>query len=150
MFKVVPGVDSDGEINEEKFKTWMDYVKTWSKENDRYEVTMHTVGEGLSHAKLDNDDLPCQIIMKELNGVENEELRRGYNIGIINQRGCYTVDPEGKPEMELANKYSNMARKAEEKGYPRYADTLRNISNQYKLEAQDNIAEAKNAFEEYN
>ena len=150
MFKVVPGADSEGEIDEEIFKTWMDFVKTWSEESDRYEVTMNTVGQGLSYAKLDNDGHPCQIIMKELNGVENEELRRGYNIGIINQRWCYTVDPEGKPEMELAKNYSNMARKAEEKGYPRYADTLRNISNQYKLEAQDNIAEAKNAFEEYN
>ena len=149
-FKVVPGVDSEGEINEEKFKTWMDYVKTWSDENDRYEVTMNTVGEGLSYAKLGNDGLPCRIIMKELNGMENKELRNGYNIGIIKQRGCYTVDPEGKPELELAKKYSNMARKAEEKGYPRYADTLRKISNQYELEAQDNIAEAKKDFEECN
>lgn len=63
---------------------------------------MQTVGSGLSYAKLDNDKLPPKTIIEELNMAENEELRRGYYLGVVNQRGVHWVDPEGKPELELA------------------------------------------------
>lgn len=69
---------------------------------DRYAITMQTVGSGLSYASLDDNGLPSYIVMEELNKPENEEMRRGYYIGIINQRGVHWVDSEGKEELELA------------------------------------------------
>ncbi len=135
QFKITPGVEWNGEFDESKFKMWMCYVKKWSKENDRYEVAMHTVGSGLSYSRLDGEKLPPKAIMEELNENENKELRRGYYLGIINQRGMHFIDPEGKSELQLSNDYRNRADIVEAKGYGRYAATLRDIAKQYRKEA---------------
>lgn len=86
--------------------------------------------------------------LEELNRVENEELRRGYYLGIINQRGVHWIDPEGKPELELAEDYENRANIAESRGYSRYAGILRVIGDEFKREAKSNILEAKNGDDE--
>lgn len=75
-------------------------------------------------------------IIEELNRVENEELRRGYYLGIINQRGVHWIDPEGKPELELAEDYENKANIAESRGYSRYAGILRGVADEFKREAK--------------
>ena len=142
QFKVVPGINEDGHFDEIGFKSWICYVKKWGRENDRYEVTMHTVGSGLSYAILDEEKMPPAVIIEELNRADNEELRRGYYLGTINQRGVHFVDPEGKPELELAETYRIRANIAEEKGYSRYAGVLNEIAKQYGREAKHNIATA--------
>lgn len=148
QFKVIPGIDWNGNFDAKRFDYWMKTVKTWSRDNDRYEVAMHTVGSGLSYAELDEDKLPQTAIIEELNRVENEELRRGYYLGIINQRGVHWIDPEGKPELELAEDYENRANIAESRGYSRYADILRVIADEFKREAKRNILEARNGDDE--
>ena len=143
QFKVTPGIDWNGNFDENRFEFWMKVVKIWSQNNDRYEVAMHTVGSGLSYASLDGDKLPQKVIIGELNRVENAELRRGYYLGTINQRGVHWIDPEGKPELELAEDYENRANVAESRGYSRYADILRVISDGFKREARRNILRAR-------
>lgn len=144
----IPGIDWNGNFDAKRFDYWMKTVKTWSRDNDRYEVAMHTVGSGLSYAELDEDKLPQTAVIEELNRVENEELRRGYYLGIINQRGVHWIDPEGKPELELAEDYENRANIAESRGYSRYAGILRVIGDEFKREAKSNILEAKNGDDE--
>ena len=136
-FKVTPGIDWNGNFDENRFEFWMKAVKMWSQKNDRYEVAMHTVGSGLSYAALDEDKLPRKAIIEELNKVENEELRRGYYLGVINQRGVHWVDPKGKEELELAEDYKTRANIAESRGYSRYADILRIIADEYNREARN-------------
>lgn len=142
-YKVTPGIDWNGEFHEDVFKKWMASVKAWSKKNDRYAVTMHTVGAGFAYAELDDEKMPRKVIMEELNKVENEEIRRGYVIGISNKRGMHTIEPDGKPEKELAADYEERAKIAEERGYSRYSNTLREIANQYNREAAYNILRAQ-------
>ena len=144
QFKVIPGIDWNGNFDAKRFDYWMKTVKTWSRDNDRYEVAMHTVGSGLSYAELDEDKLPQTAVIEELNRVENEELRRGYYLGIINQRGVHWIDPEGKPELELAEDYENRANTAESRGYSRYAGILRVIGDEFKREARRNALRARN------
>ena len=48
--------------------------------------------------------------MEELNKAENEELRQEYNVGAVNRRDVHFIDPEGKPEFDLAVDYENRAR----------------------------------------
>ena len=143
-FSVTPGIDWNGVFEPEKFKQWMNSVRVWSEENDRYEVAMSTVGSGLSYAELDEEKLPETVIIEELNRPVNDDLRSGYFLGIINQRGVHYVDPEGKPELDLAEDYTNRANKAEAKGYIRYAGVLRKIADNYTKEAERNIASARN------
>ncbi|ORU01213.1 hypothetical protein D081_0032 [Anaerovibrio sp. JC8] len=147
QYKVTPGINWDGVFDENIFKAWMDSVKKWSKEHERFEVAMYTVGSGLSYATLDADKFPPMAIVKELNLAENDALRRGYYLGIINQRGAHYVDPEGKPELELSEDYNNRANIVEAKGYSRYADILRKIADEYKREAMYNIEEAQKRIE---
>ena len=47
--------------------------------------------------------------MAALNHIENDELRSGYQLGIFNQRGFHVIEPEGKPEKELARTYQMRA-----------------------------------------
>ncbi|RHG26290.1 hypothetical protein DW265_06715 [Dorea longicatena] len=148
QFKVTPGIDWNGNFDAKRFDYWMKTVKTWSRDNDRYEAAMHTVGSGLSYAELDEDKLPQTAVIEELNRVENDELRRGYYLGTINQRGAHWVDPEGKPELELAEDYENRANIAESRGYSRYAGILRVIADEFKREAKRNILEARNGDDE--
>lgn len=147
-YKVTPGVDWNGKFHENVFRSWMVFVKAWSLENDRYEVAMQTVGSGFAYAELNDEKLPPKVIMEELNKAGNEELRRGYDIGIVNQRGVHTIDPEGKPEFKLAADYEMKAGLAEKKGYSRYAELLRGIAEQYRREASRNIRIARREVEE--
>lgn len=142
-YRVTPGIDWNGEFHENVFRNWMASVKTWSLENDRYEVAMQTVGSGLSYAQLDDEKLPQKVIMEELNRAENEELRRGYELGVVNQRGVHFIDPKGKPEIELAVNYEMRAEVVEKKGYSRYAELLRRIAEQYRRESEHNIQALK-------
>lgn len=58
------------------------------------------------------------------------------------------IDPEGKPELELAEDYENKANIAESRGYSRYAGILRGVADEFKREAKSNILEAKNGDDE--
>ena len=74
-------------------------------------------------------------------------MRTGYYVGIFNQRGVVTVDPEGKPELQLAQKYNDMAEKVEIMGYAKYAEVLRNLARDYTNEAMHNIKEHRHIQE---
>ena len=100
---------------------------------------MHTIGNALSYVEFNAAGLIESTIMDELNKIDNEELRKGYKLGIFNQRGVHWVDPEGKPEKELSAKYRQRAEAVEALGYSRFALLLRSISDRYQEEAEDNI-----------
>lgn len=140
-YSIVPGTDWDGTFHGDVFEKWMQSVTEWSKDNDRFEVCMHTIGGALSYVELDEVGLIDSTIMAELNKIQNDELRRGYELGTFNQRGVHWVDPEGKPEKELARKYQQRADAVEEIGYARFAASLRRIADNYLAEAEANIRE---------
>ena len=140
-FCVIPGTDWEGNYNEEVFYKWVDFCKSWSKNEDREAVVQQTIGNGLSYARKLENGLIDEFIMRELNKIDNEQMRRGYRIGVYNQRGARWIDPEGKPEFELAEKYKKMAETVESLGYALYAETLYLISDNYVKEAENNIRE---------
>ena len=139
QYSAVPGTDGDGNFHQDIFEKWMNEVVAWSKENDRFEVCMHTVGGALSYVAFDDAGLIDVSIMTEINKPESDELRKGYQLGTFNQRGFHWIDPEGKPEKELAAKYENRAEAVEALGYSRFAGLLRDIATAYLKEAENNI-----------
>jgi hypothetical protein len=66
-------------------------------------------------------------------------MRHGFEVGTFNSRGVHFVDPTGKPEKELADKYKKQAEDVENAGFYRLAITLRNIAKSYEHEAERNI-----------
>lgn len=138
-FRTIPGTDWNGTFHEDHFLNWMGKVKEWARANDRYEVAMNIVGRGLSYASIDTDGLLCEDILRQtLDAADAGEIRHGYHQGIFNQRGAHFVDPKGREEKKLAQKYNIAAEKAEELGYSRYAELLRRISKLYLWEARQN------------
>lgn len=143
-FCVIPGTDWDGNLHEDVFTSWLDTVKTWARDNDRYEVAMQTIGNGLSYARTDNSGIICDsVIIKVLNAADATDIRRGYSLGMFNQRGVHFIDPEGKAEQSLAAKYTSAADKVEHQGYSRYSELLREIAANYISEAAQNALEEK-------
>jgi hypothetical protein len=136
---VIPGTDWDGNYSENDFCKWIEYCKAWGRAEDREDIVQQTIGNGLSYARKLENGLIDDFIMKELNKVENEEMRIGYQLGIFNQRGVRMIDPEGKPELQLAEKYKEMSEAAESLGYAKFAETLLQISDDYTREAEYNI-----------
>lgn len=139
MYSVVPGVNWDGTFSKESFRTWIEEVKKWAKENDLIEVVLQTIGNGISYAKENQEGLFEDIIMQELNAKENMEMRKGYYIGTRNQRGVHWLDPEGTEEKKLAQKFYGKARIVEKLGYTRFSETLEAIGDSYTSEAKYNI-----------
>lgn len=143
-FCVVPGTDWDGNFHEDVFTSWLNKVKTWARDNDRYEIAMQTIGNGLSYARTDDSGIICEsAIIKVLNAADSMDIRRGYSLGLINQRGAHFVDPEGKEEQSLEEKYTKAADKVEHQGYSRYSELLREIAANYISEAEQNALEEK-------
>ena len=140
-FSVVPGTDWDDNYNEAVFCKWIEHCKAWSKAEDREAVVLQTIGNGLSYAKKCENGLVDDFIMRELNKIENEEMRVGYRIGLVNQRGVRWIDPEGKPEYKLAKQYKALSELAESLGYAKFAETLLFISEEYTREAEQHIRE---------
>ena len=138
-FCVVPGTDWDGNYSENDFDEWIAICKAWAKAEDREAIVQQTIGNGLSYARILENGLVDDFIMRELNKIENEEMRVGYRVGVFNQRGVRWIDPEGKPEFQLAEKYKGLAENAESMGYAKYAEMLRLISDDYTREAERNI-----------
>ena len=139
-FCIVPGTDWNGLFVEEVFQGWLNRTLKWARETDREAVVQQTIGNGLSFAEK-TDGLPNDVILRELNKLENKEMRRGYMLGVCNQRGAHFIDPEGKPEIALSEKYKEYANAAYDKGYSRIAETMMAISKDYLKEAETNKKE---------
>lgn len=137
-YKVVPGTDWDGVFHPDRFTAWLAEVTAWARENDRYEVTMQTVGNGLSYAVFDAADVLEPVIMEALNDPVQSQLRNGYRLGIHNQRGVHYVDPEGKEEKALAEAFQRRASAVEALGYTRFSEELQRVAEHYLAEARGN------------
>ena len=140
-FRSVPGTDWSGNFNAEVFNEWLSKVKTWAKENDRYEVAMQFAGQGISYAPKRDKVLMHETMIAALNDADAEEMRKGYILGVMNQRGAHFVDPTGNEERVIADKYQKASDEALAMGYLRYSHALRRIAEYYLREAQQTAKE---------
>jgi len=147
-WSTLPGMQQDGIFSVENFNSWLDSVRTKCKESGHFDVAMLTVGRVLIHYTPDPGGLWVHKALAEaLNADDAEEMRNGFSIGIFNSRGVHAVDPTGKPEKELADKYRQQAEEVENAGYYRFAITLKSLADSYEREAKQIIEEHKNQQE---
>ncbi len=142
QWKTPPGMQSDDQFLAEKFTEWLNKTKEACDESGHLEVALLNIGKVLIHAPLDPDGLWInQTVASALNAKDAAKMRDGFWTGIFNSRGVQTVDPTGKSERELAEKYKQMAGEVENEGYHRFAVTLRELAKEYEREAEIYIAE---------
>lgn len=141
-WKTPPGMQADGSFSETQFSQWLEAVKKACIESGHIENAMTYIGQALTHCPPDPDGFwILHAVARALNQEDAQDMRNGFDLGISNSRGAHFIDPTGKPEKELAEKYRERAEETENKGYQRLANTLRNLAKSYEREAEWNIAE---------
>jgi hypothetical protein len=136
-WKTPPGSQEDGNFQGEALNAWLDQVKAMCAESGHYKIAMQQVGKVLFYSPQDPDGLWIhQSVAAVLNAKDAGEMRRGYELEIFNSRGVHFVDPEGKPERELATHYRMRAEEVEMRGYHRLATILREAASSYDREAE--------------
>jgi hypothetical protein len=139
-----PGIQDDGSFDGAQFAHWLLYVKEICSKSGHLDVALATVGEVLVHCPEDSDGLWInRTVAEALNDRDAESMRDGFRTGIFNSRGVYTVDPSGKPELELAEQYLKKGEDVENAGYYRLAVILKEIANSYYRDAERIISEHK-------
>ncbi|HUX08309.1 MAG TPA: hypothetical protein VMX35_13460 [Acidobacteriota bacterium] len=136
-WRIPPGLKPDGSFEGEAFAAWTEAVKRECSSTGHLEVAMTMVGHVLIYAPADPDGLWInRAIAEVLNAKDHGDMREGFKMKIFDSRGVHFVDPTGKPERELADKYYAQADAAENAGYSRLATTLRELAASYKHEAE--------------
>jgi len=143
-WRTPPGMQPDGKLSEDNFKQWLESVKAKCGESGHLEVALTHVGNVLIHCPPATDGLWInRTVAEALNDKGAEDMRNGFNTAIFNSRGVHTVDPSGRPELELSEKYKSQAEDVENAGYQRLASTLRQLADSYAKEARRIIDEEK-------
>ena len=141
-WKTLPGTQSDGQFLPEQFRAWLKQTKKACAKSGHLEAALQRIGKVLVHAPSDPEGLWIhRTVASALNAKDAEKMRDSFWIGIVNSRGVHTIDPTGKPERELAEKYKQKAEEVENAGYHRFAVTLRKLAEGYEREAETYIAE---------
>lgn len=144
-WRTPPGTISQDEFSGETFKQWIHAAIESASKSGHLKPALSHIGRVLIHSPGDPDGLSLHRAVAEvLNAREFEGMRRGFRVATYNSRGVHWVDPTGKPELELADKYWHQAEEMENAGYQRLATTLRGISESYKREAKQIIEDHKN------
>jgi len=141
-WRTPPGMQTDGGFSKEHFIQWLKSTKAACTESGHIEVALTHVGNVLIHCPPDPDGFWINRAAAEaLNAKDAEEMRNGFYIAILNSRGVHSVDPSGKPELELSAKYKKQAEDAENAGYQRLATEMRGVADSYANEAKRIIDE---------
>jgi hypothetical protein len=147
-WRIPPGMQVDGSFNGDEFKTWLDKVKTECAETGHLEIAMTMLGHALINAPADESGLWIQhSVAAALNARDAEDMRNGFSTELYNSRGVHYVDPTGKPERDLAEKYRAQAEAVEHAGYQRLAAILRTLAESYEREAE-NVSSSKERFDD--
>lgn len=136
-WRTPPGSIKDNGYDGVFFKDWLTKVIAICEETGHLEVGLTMIGHVLIHSPADPSGLWIHKAPAEaLNDKHYSDMRDGFRSASYNSRGVHWVDPEGKPEMELAEKYKIKAEQVEDKGYHRFASALRTLAVSYEKEAE--------------
>lgn len=136
-WKTPPGTQKDGTFMGDTLTEWLNTVRFACTESGHLEIALLKVGQVLIHTPPDPDGLWIHRSAAEaLNAKDAKSMRDGYHTALFNARGGHWVDPEGRPEQELALKYRTRAEEVEARGYHRLATTLRDLAVTYEHHAE--------------
>ncbi|GAJ30743.1 helix-turn-helix domain-containing protein [Acidomonas methanolica] len=144
-WKRVPGSDDDGKIDAPKLAAWVAAVRADCAASGRVQIGDEKIGEILSAtARVKDKPWPPEAICDIIEDVANDDLERGFIIGLFNRRGVTTRMPTdgGAQERVLARRYRDDA-KAHALLWPRTRALLERIASQYEADAkfEDQTAE---------
>jgi hypothetical protein len=146
-----PGTQSDGTIDRSAFLNFIRETRQLCREADRLSKCDVTLGQILAHAPADPDGTwPFEPARSILDQPELEEIRHGFQIGVMNKRGVTwrALDGGGDQERELASRYHSYAH-AVCNSHPNVAVALEGIARSYELEGRREDLDAQLERENY-
>lgn len=143
QIKRIPGTNHDGEIVVDDLVGWLMQVRELCAAYGRAEVGDHSLGEFLSKAPAENNDVwPCLPVCEAMERIASPEIARGFFIGVHNGRGAVFRGEGGEQERELAAQYRGWSQQLAFE-YPYVASVLEDIAASYDREAEWHDSEAK-------
>jgi len=146
-----PGTQPDGSIEPVAFVQFIDNVRELCRNADRLEVCDSKLGQILAHAPPDADGLwPCLAARDMLDRPELEGMRRGFQMGVQNNRGITCRNPceGGDQERKLADYYRHLGQ-ALAFSHVNLASTLEGLARWYESDGQREDLGAKLQRETY-
>ncbi len=102
-WKVVPGTDQNGKVDEALLRAWCFEVRRLAKEAGRTETCDHLIGTVFSHAPEDDDGTwPCNVVRRVAEEIGTDDLATGMYCGVMNARGAVFRASVGDQERKLA------------------------------------------------
>jgi hypothetical protein len=137
-----PGRSPDGSYDGAKLTEWLGAVTKECRRTGHLETAMTMAGRVLVHVPADPTGLWIhRAAASALDSRGATDLREGFIVEILNSRGVHWVDPTGKPELELAERYSRRADDLDQAGFVRFASAIRKLADSYRREAEQVIRE---------
>jgi hypothetical protein len=137
-WSVVPGQGVDGTIDEAAMRKWIEVARKDLAATGRGVVGDQMIGEALSSSRADPDGTwPSRPVRNVIDELQNDDIEKGFVIGVLNSRGVTTRDPAagGIQERGLAERYEGLASAVADR-WPRTAGVLRRIAETYRAEAR--------------
>ncbi|MEK4715761.1 hypothetical protein [Sporosarcina sp. FSL K6-5500] len=128
--KFCPCVDEEGSISVEELTAWTKQYLELVDNNKQSIIGQQKLGECFSQSPNGKDGFfPHEAVREVFENHYSDEIKRGFVIGINNNRGVYTIT-NGEGEKKLSAQYEMYA-KAVRLEYPLMAGALKEIADDY-------------------
>jgi len=137
-WEMPPGMRHDGTLDAQALRAWVDAVVPMLDDADRRGVGEIHIGHVLAFAPSDGDGgWPCVEVRDLLEDLQSDEIERGLETQIFNNRGITSRSPGegGTQERGLAERYSRLAGRFSDR-WPRTASILRSLAKTYEQDAR--------------
>ena len=134
--QISPGVDEDGEVNEEKLNSWVDRARNRLAEVDRAVIGDQMIGEALAVSPPDpGGDWPCLAVRKLIERLQSDDIELGLHVALRNQRGVTSRSPTdgGDQERQLVATYREKSRNFSR--WPRTGAIFEELAASYERDA---------------
>jgi transcriptional regulator with XRE-family HTH domain len=143
-WKRVPGSRSDGSVDEDTLRHWVQSVQSLADVEARREDADARIGNVLAWAPNEADGTwPCVPVRDAIEEFWSQELAQGFQMGIVAKRDAYWKAPDegGSQEREMAKQYLEWA-DAINIEWPKTAASLRRVAEHYEADARREDAAA--------
>jgi hypothetical protein len=149
-WKTIPGVDIDGNIDEQFLNTWIDESRRSAENASRLEVADAQIGQVLAQFPEKNMHWPPDEICKVLERINTDSIKRNFSSATFNKRGSSSrgAFDGGNIERNHAEYFQKLAEDRRSK-YPNVANILTSLANGYLADAQRMDEEAAREKLEY-
>ncbi len=144
-WRSVPGLKEDGSVDLDILSRWVDEARKTTHAAGRGTVTDLRIGQVLASSPKGSDDAWPDIAVRDLiDDLGEENIERGFEMGVYNSRGTFSrsLTEGGEQERQLSERHKGYADVLNDE-WPRTAAMLRRIADVYASEARREDVEAE-------